>query len=55
MEYDLPLATRNTRDFRHIEGFTLTGPFASDNQRKSTDPAPAAGMRFDCVTWVGEA
>jgi predicted nucleic acid-binding protein len=36
LEYDLPLATRNTRDFRHIEGLTLIDPFASDK-----DPEPA--------------
>lgn len=34
LEYDLPLATRNTRDFRHIEGLTLIDPFASDSDPK---------------------
>lgn len=37
LEYDLPLATRNTRDFRHIEGLTLIDPFASDEHSTASD------------------
>jgi toxin FitB len=41
LEYDLPLATRNTRDFQHIEGLTLIDPFASDNDPEPADPSDA--------------
>lgn len=32
LEYDLPLVTRNTDDFKHIDGLRLIDPFAGKGQ-----------------------